>query len=184
MQKLCHLQICHADAVQDCGYLIEEGLQAISDTSRGLQTFVENYRKLTQLQQATPEKVCLIEACKIVAALYTHVQFTFEIEKTAMVSTDPSLLRQVLVNLVKNAIEAGATHIDFQYDTTLKISNNGNPIPPQIRQDIFVPFFTTKTSGSGIGLSFSRQLMTMQNHELSIAERPLPQYSVTFVISF
>ncbi len=162
----------------------EEGLRAIDDTSRGLQTFVENYRKLTQLQKATPAEISLREACEAIRNMYADTRFAIAVGPDITVKTDPALLRQVLVNIVKNAIEAGATRIDMRYDNDLKISNNGQPIAAEVWRDIFVPFFTTKSSGSGIGLSLSRQLMTMQGHDLSIAERPVAGYSVTFVIAF
>ena len=97
--------------------------------------------------------------------------------------TDENMLRQVLINLVKNASEAGATAMDVRWNKELWISNNGAPIPADVEREIFVPFFTTKKNGSGIGLSLSRQMMVRQGRDLCLAERPVPGFQVTFIVS-
>ena len=90
--------------------------------------------------------------------------------------TDENMLRQVLINLVKNACEAGATAMDVRWNKELWISNNGAPIPAEVEREIFVPFFTTKKNGSGIGL-------VRQGRDLCLAERPVPGFQVTFIVS-
>ena len=87
---------------------------------------------------------------------------------------DESLIAHVVTNLLKNAVEAGATAISISAYTTpddsifIDISNNGNPIPSEEAQQIFVPFFTTKPTGSGIGLSISRQIMKQSGGNIEL----------------
>ena len=87
---------------------------------------------------------------------------------------DESLIAHVVTNLLKNAVEAGATSISISAYTTpddsifIDISNNGNPIPSEEAQQIFVPFFTTKPTGSGIGLSISRQIMKQSGGSIEL----------------
>ena len=71
---------------------------------------------------------------------------------------------------------------DIRWRDRLYISNNGKPIPAELRQEIFVPFFTTKTTGSGIGLALSRQMMMIQGMTLTLATVPVGGYPVTFII--
>ena len=87
---------------------------------------------------------------------------------------DESLIAHVVTNLLKNAVEAGATAISISAYTTpddsifIDISNDGNPIPADEAQQIFVPFFTTKPTGSGIGLSISRQIMKQSGGSIEL----------------
>ena len=87
---------------------------------------------------------------------------------------DESLIAHVVTNLLKNAVEAGATAISISAYTTpddsifIDISNNGKPIPTDEAQQIFVPFFTTKPTGSGIGLSISRQIMKQSGGNIEL----------------
>ena len=96
------------------------------------------------------------------------------------------MLRQVFINLTKNAIEAHATDIDVRMSQNerpvLLFSNNGSPIPADVAREIFIPFFTTKSSGTGIGLSLSRHMLMMQNIELGLSDNSLSGYHVTFYL--
>lgn len=169
------------------GTPLEAGIQAIYDTTVGLTQFVENYRKLTQLQTPRPTPVCLLPLAESIAELYKHVCFRMDIPPSTVIVADKGMLRQVIVNIVKNAIEAGASNICIAYRPAtreLAISNNGSPIPAALRRDIFTPFFTTKQKGSGIGLALSRQIMITQEGDLRLADLPAPDYHVTFVLSF
>ena len=114
--------------------------------------------------------------------LYSELQWKTSLPADLTLCADESLLRQVLVNIVRNAAEAGATVIDIRWRDRLYISNNGKPIPAELRQEIFVPFFTTKTTGSGIGLALSRQMMMIQGMTLTLATVPVGGYPVTFII--
>ena len=116
-------------------------------------------------------------------ALYSDLEWHLSIPLSATMCTDQNMLRQVLINLIRNACEAGATTVDVRWKKGLWVSNNGAPIPVAIEREIFIPFFTTKRTGSGIGLSLSRQMMVRQGGDLCLAERPVPGYQVTFIVS-
>lgn len=177
--------------IKDSPY--EEGIRAIHDTSSGLAAFVESYRKLTQLQEPVIADVNMLEFCKRIASLYPDLQWNIDIPADFILSADENLLRQVFINLTKNAIEATAKTIGISKSSSLtgeglgerlglSFSNDGHVIPLDVAQEIFIPFFTTKQSGSGIGLSLSRQILMMQGMTLSLAENPLRGYNVTFLI--
>lgn len=165
------------------GTAYEEGIRAIYDTSRGLSTFIESYRKLAQLQQPKPTNIGLYDCIRSIQTLYAQLQWHINIPSSTTLYLDESMFRQVLINLLKNAEESGATHIDARWhNDQLWISNNGALIPADVAREIFIPFFTTKKSGSGIGLSLSRQLMAMQGRNLHLAETPVSGYHVSFVM--
>lgn len=166
------------------GTLYEEGIRAIHDTSTGLATFVDSYRKLTHLQDPVLSDVRLSDFTSVISRLYPDVVWHMEIPDSTVIRADENLLRQVFINIVKNAIEAGATDVDIRYnENTIKISNNGKPIPADVARDIFIPFFTTKRSGTGIGLALSRQIMIAQGGNITLAEHPQSGYHVTFCLS-
>ena len=171
------------------GTPLEEGMRAIYDTSLSLGTFVDSYRKLTQLQSPHIEEVALIDVLSTVRMLYPQVEWHVDLENKQMrVLADSGLMRQVLVNIVKNAVEAGARNIDLRIDADGKmaqmlVSNDATPIPPEVARAIFVPFFTTKASGSGIGLPLARQMMLAQEGSLSLADTPVAGYHTMFTVT-
>ena len=191
------------------GTLYEEGIRAIYETSTGLASFVDSYRKLTQLQKPVITDVGIGNFIASIKTLYPDVEWRVNISPFSTMRADENMLRQVIINIVKNAVEAGAKMIDIRYSSTPKapfkgdflsipapslrgraggeavlyISNDGAPIPPDVRREIFVPFFTTKRSGSGIGLSLSRQMLMMQGMNIVLADTPVSGCHVTFVIN-
>lgn len=171
------------------GTPLEEGMRAIYDTSLSLGTSVDSYRKLTQLQSPHIEEVALIDVLSTVRMLYPQVEWHVDLENKQMrVLADSGLMRQVLVNIVKNAVEAGARNVDLRIDADGKmaqmlVSNDATPIPPEVAREIFVPFFTTKASGSGIGLPLARQMMLAQEGNLSLADTPVAGYHTTFTVT-
>ena len=177
------------------GTLLEDGIKAIYDTSRHLSDFVTNYRKMSELEKPVlsevPLRPMLDELCKT----YQQLAWTINVPADTILKADKGMLRQILMNLIKNAIEAEATKIIIELTNqpspntqhpsplTLLIGNDGSPIPAENRQSLFVPFFTTKRTGSGIGLSLSRRMMIQQGGMLDLAEKNLPGCHVTFVLS-
>lgn len=165
------------------GTMYEEGIRAIHDTSTGLNTFVDSYRKLTQLQQPVQEVVKIRDFFNTVKSMYCNINWHIDIADDVVINTDANLLRQVVINIVKNAIEAGAKDVGICCeDNNIYISNNGEPIPADVAREIFIPFFTTKRTGTGIGLALSRQIMIVQGGNLVLAEHPRNGYHVTFVL--
>ena len=167
------------------GTPLEEGIHAIFTTSQHLNNFVDSYRKLSQLQQPTLEDVSLSALVHDIQQLYPDVAWDCSVTDDAIVSADPNMLRQILINLVKNALEAGARRIGIEYHAGgLLVSNDGLPIPAEARKSIFVPFFTTKRTGNGIGLSLARRMMIQQGGSLSLLDQPQSGYHATFSLEF
>ena len=173
------------------GSPFEEGIRAINDTSAGLAIFVESYRKLTQLQEPVMAEVNMLTFAQSIAALYPDLHWNIDIPDDMTLQADENLLRQVFINLVKNAIEAEAKTISLSQTLSrgrgvggeaVFFSNDGHVIPLDVQQEIFIPFFTTKQTGTGIGLSLSRQILMKQGMTLCLADSPQPGYNVTFVI--
>lgn len=164
------------------GTPLEAGIRSIHATATRLTTFVESYRKLAQLQQPKPEDVRLETFFAEVQRLYPQLTWDVVGMDEVIVHTDPVLLQQVVVNLVKNAVEAGARRIKAGGESLL-ISNDGAPIPAADRDSIFIPFFTTKHEGTGIGLALSRQMMMRQGGDLELMEQPETGYTVTFKLT-
>ena len=161
-----------------------EGIEAIHDTTSALAAFVDSYRKMTQIQKPEPEDIALRDFISGLTCMYPSLKWHIHIPESLTISIDPNLLRQAIINIVKNAAEAGATTISTRWlSRRLYISNDGTPIPPEHHRDLFIPFYTTKHHGSGIGLPLSRQILMMQGYELSLAPVPQTGYHVTFVIS-
>ena len=175
---------------------IKEGLSVINSTGKQLLTFVDNYRRMTLIPQPQPKlfyvkpflerMVALVRALLTTASLspeganqlHTEIRMGFspsgELEGGLLLYADESLIAHVVTNILKNAVEAGATSITLAAYTApddsvcIDISNNGKPIPSEEAQQIFVPFFTTKPTGSGIGLSISRQIMKQSGGSIEL----------------
>lgn len=182
---ICSISRAYLDFPSVKGTPLEEGLRAIHDTGNALTAFTGSFRKLTQLQPPVPERVSLSDFAAKLRALFPSMQWHTDIPASASVTADEGMLLQVMANLARNASEAGASAMSLQWDgPRLLVSNNGEPIPPAVLRNIFVPFFTTKPSGSGIGLALSRQLMVSQGGNLSLTDKPQPGWSVTFAVTF
>lgn len=168
---------------------LEEGIRAIHETSSHLSEFVSNYRKMSELEKPKIEDVGMLKMIDDIRKAYPLLAWEVSVSSDLTVRADVGMLRQVLMNLVKNAIEAQAQKIVVEENRksaspTLCIGNDGLPIPAENRQSLFVPFFTTKRSGNGIGLSISRRIMTEQGGWLELEERNLPGCHVTFKLTF
>ena len=173
------------------GTPLEPGIQAIYDTSRHLSEFVANYRKMSQLEKPVLADMSLRLLLDDVCKAYPELAWEINIPNEITVRADAGMLRQVLMNLAKNAVEAGANKMVITKgdgstgDTqiALYIGNDGLPIPAENRQSLFVPFFTTKRNGSGIGLSLSRRMMIQQGGMLDLAERQISGCRTGFLLT-
>ena len=174
-----------------------KGLKVIEERSVGLMSFVDNYRKFTKLPAP---KYAEVDLCQIIEnnlmAASTYCGFEkIKLQKimpeSCMVSTDQKLVAQVIINLFKNACEALQSGniedptltiklLQTEEAVRLEISNNGPCIPPEIKEQIFIPFYTTKDEGSGVGLSLSKQIMLKMGGDviLSTSNKHLTQFVV------
>lgn len=175
------------------GTPLEDGIRAIHDTSRHLSDFVANYRKMSELEKPVLKDIQLRQILDDICRAYPQVSWKINVPSGINVNADAGMLRQVLINLIKNAIEAEAQKIvialinneetSHNQPLTLYVGNDGMPIPAENRQSLFVPFFTTKRSGSGIGLSLSRRMMIQQGGMLELAEKPFDGCRAGFILS-
>ena len=178
----------HHPAVK--GSDLEEGINAIHNTVVHLNSFVDGFRKYSELQKPVPQLVDLVDVVKEVEQLFQEVEWRNVLTDNVTVKTDPNLLRQILINLIKNAIEAGAKSIGIVTENgqegwvKLYVSNDGEPIPADARSSIFIPFFTTKRKGNGIGLSLSRRLLAIQGGMMSLLDNPHSGFHTTFLLEF
>lgn len=176
-----------------------QGLETIHATGRGLVNFVMSYRKLTRLPSPEPSLfyVCpfLTRMVKLAEHQYpdTSVRFLLpEPKEDLIVFADENLMTQVVTNLLKNAIQAIGNapdgeirlraYCDDQESIHIEISNNGPRISPELAEQIFIPFFTTKGEGSGIGLSLSKQIMRLQGGNISLLPYQPGSEWTTFVV--
>ena len=174
---------------------LENGIQAIYDTSRHLSDFVTSYRKMSELEKPVLRPVDLRSVIDDVSRTYPQLSWEIHVLAGLNVSADVGMLRQVLMNLAKNALEADAKKMVVNVmdhdredmsqhsQVLLYIGNDGQPIPAENRQSLFVPFFTTKRTGSGIGLSLSRRMMIQQGGMLDLADSPYSGCHTAFLLS-
>lgn len=169
---------------------LEEGIQTIHNTVQHLNSFVDGYRKYSELQKPVPGIVRMAYAVREITNLYPDLKWSCSVDEAITVKTDPNLLRQMLINLAVNAVEAGAKAMGIECEKVsegrvlLYVSNDGDFIPAEARSSIFVPFFTTKRKGNGIGLSLSRRLLTIQGGMMSLLDEPRSGFHTTFLLEF
>ena len=158
---------------------LKQGLETIHKTGTELLAFVNNYRRFTHVPQPQPA-LFYVEPFLERMALLCNQEVEIEVSpKDLLAYADESLLSHVVTNLLKNAVEAfnGQEKLSFirlhayanvQESIIIDVSNNAGLIPEDVASHIFIPFFTTKPEGSGIGLSLSRQIIRVSGGSLSL----------------
>ena len=176
---------------------LRQGLETIHTTGKGLVNFVMSYRKLTRLPSPEPTLFDVRPFLERMVQLAGHqhpdssIRIVLkEVQEDLMAYADENLLTQVMTNLLKNAVQAIGeapngeirlrAYCDEQDMVRIEVSNNGPKIAPEIAEQMFVPFFTTKEEGSGIGLSLSKQMMRLQGGNVSLL--PYRDEWTTFVV--
>mgnify|MGYP000339802735 CR=1 FL=1 len=160
----------------------------IKSQGQTLMHFTESYRQFAYLKQPEPKPFPLTYLLQNLQTLYLpdmqrlHIGFSLVLfQPEITVHADEKLLSQVLINLLKNAMQALEGQADGKIrmevgaeknQLLIRVTDNGPGVPSDLMEDIFVPFFTTKATGSGIGLSLSRQIIRMHGGELSVASQP------------
>ena len=158
---------------------VKSGLETISDSSRNLIEFVQTYRQLSGVARPVRKALVLKELMYQMISLNSEITASHgavctyrTLDADLLIYADEGQISQILINLIKNALQAGAKHIDITAkmghddEVIIQVANDGEPIPVSSQEQIFIPFFTTKKEGTGIGLSISRQIM--RNHNGSI----------------
>jgi two-component system, NtrC family, nitrogen regulation sensor histidine kinase NtrY len=165
------------------------GLEVIGERGEGLIRFVQSYRMLTKVPVPKLAGVEMKNLFDRLSILVSPLKAEFEVlikfhypEPDFQLLVDEQMLVQVVINLVKNAAEALADTTDplieisgrqlSNSQTEITVSDNGPGIPDEIIEEIFVPFFTTKATGTGIGLSYSRQLMRAHGGTINCSSHP------------
>ena len=187
----------HEDADSD----IRNGLEVISTTGKSLISFVESYRKFTHIPTPEPSLFYVQKFAERMINLARHhnnfpnITINIHIEPVDLiVYADEKLITQVVLNLLKNAMQAigseqphGRIELNASCNpdesVIIEVSNNGPCIPPEEAEHIFVPFFTTKEGGSGIGLSISRQIMRLSGGSIALKSNPAIN-KTSFILTF
>lgn len=173
------------------------GLQTISSTGKGLLSFVESYRRFTRIPVPEPSLFYVKAFIDRMVELAKHqnpdgnISFRTDVSPTDLILyADENLISQVVINLLKNAIQAIGDQSDGcisihaccneAEEVIIEVKNNGPVILPEVAEHIFIPFFTTKEGGSGIGLSISRQIMRLSGGSITL----LPGKGTRFILKF
>ena len=184
-ERECKLPASLNETIED----VRHAVNTIEKRSKGLLTFIENYRKLTRIPKPDFKIVSVRDLFERVEHLMKEqvdargIEFTTQIDPISLeLTADPALIEQVLINLCKNSVEAlngiansriklkAAT--DQQGNPVIKVIDNGRGIPEDVAGRIFIPFFTTRQQGSGIGLSLSRQIIRLHRGTITVSSTP------------
>ena len=157
-----------------------QAMETIHRRSEGLLNFIENYRKLTRLPQPVVHpfalKTLFVSLQQLLAS--NNIVFTYSIYPEQLIlNADKGMVEQVLINLLKNAHEACQNKENSKIDVKankigdeihISVSDNGQGILPEVIEKVFIPFYSTKTNGSGIGLSICQQIMIRHKGRLMV----------------
>ena len=186
---------------EDANSEIRNGLEVISTTGKSLISFVESYRKFTHIPTPEPSLFYVQKFAERMTNLARHhnnfpnITININIEPADLiVYADEKLITQVVLNLLKNAMQAIGSgqpdglielkaYCNSDESVIIEVSNNGPTIPPEEAEHIFVPFFTTKEGGSGIGLSISRQIMRLSGGSIALKSNPAIN-KTSFILTF
>jgi nitrogen fixation/metabolism regulation signal transduction histidine kinase len=193
------LETSHLSMQRDEAEDMHLSVQTISKRSEGLIKFVKEFRSLTHIPKPKVLQVAVKPLLDELAMLHkkeladNNIAISVLVEpETMMVMADKTLIEQVLINLIKNAIQAFGektdkkislyAHLNETGNVLISVKDNGTGIEPEALEKIFIPFFSTKKTGSGIGLSLSRQIM--RQHEGNIAVKSEMGEGTEFVLRF
>lgn len=161
--------------------IMKQAMETIHRRSRGLLSFVENYRKLTRLPQPTVQPIYIENLFKSIQQLVSPagIVFTYSVYPAQLIlNADRGMVEQLLINLLKNAHEAcdgiPEKSIELKAEMVgeivhITVSDNGHGISPEAIDKIFIPFYSTKSGGSGIGLSLCRQIVIRHKGKISVS---------------
>ncbi|HAF29673.1 MAG TPA: hypothetical protein DCG75_11565 [Bacteroidales bacterium] len=189
--KTLEIKDLNNEIISDIG----SGLKIIKERNIGLQQFVDSFKSISRLPEPKFEKI-KIESLFTHIALFWKKEFAIKnIQFQAHVDPDiefifagKNQIEQLIINLIKNSIEANSSQIsisafeEISGNISIQITDNGKGIKPEMIDEIFMPFFTTKEQGSGIGLSLARQIMRLHSGNISV--QSVPGMETTFLLMF
>ena len=173
---------------------VRSALGTISSSSEGLISFVQSYRSLTHIaapvRKAFYLRDLVNDSVTIAQANWPSARVSYhELSEDIILYADYGQISQVMNNLIKNAVQAGASDIDITASidkrerTVINVANNGKPISETGREQIFVPFYTTKgVSGTGVGLSLCRQIIRLNGGTINLTSSTLEATVFTIVL--
>ncbi|MBT1705928.1 sensor histidine kinase [Chryseosolibacter indicus] len=176
---------------------LEAGLEAIKIRSEGLYNFTQSYRKLTGIPKASMKEINIHDLVERVYTLMApkfqeyRIDFKRSVERNLKFTADPELLEHVLINLINNAVDAVALKNNptiqvkaqqIEHQILIRVIDNGEGIEEAIADKIFIPFFTTRKHGTGIGLALTKQIL--QLHHAEIYLNTIPGEGTEFVMVF
>ena len=185
LKELGSQELPSADSASAEQAKLKQGLETIHKTGTELLAFVNNYRRFTHVPQPQPALFYVEPFLERMAMLCNHEVEIEAAPKDLLAYADESLISHVVTNLLKNAVEAFNglqsepttkasirlhAYTNEQEAIIIDVSNNAGLIPDDVASHIFIPFFTTKPEGSGIGLSLSRQIMRVSGGSLSLRQ--------------
>lgn len=173
------------------------GLQAIRKRSKGLASFVENYNAINHLPQPVMTLIT-------VSGLFSHIEMLMKEEfqrnnvvfesrvapPSLVLHADERLVGQILINLLRNALQAldraqekfiRLSAFQMEEQVRISVTDNGKGIPPELLDSVFVPFYTTRNEGSGIGLSLSREIMKLHGGGIRVHSEPGRETTFTLI---
>jgi signal transduction histidine kinase len=160
-------------------------VETLARRTDGVMHFVESYRQISRAPEIRARPIDVAAWGKELEALFrasdrtVGIGFTLETEAGLALEADPDLMSQVLINLIRNAAQAArghaeAPHVTLSFSrarsgrTLIEVADNGPGVPERMRQDIFLPFFTTKPEGTGVGLSLARQVVLAHRGSIDV----------------
>jgi nitrogen fixation/metabolism regulation signal transduction histidine kinase len=178
---------------------LQDAIGTVARRSDSLMQFVDGYRQITRLAPPEKKRIRLVDLFNTVVRLAraecprTDVEFRIEVSPSELdVYADRDLLEPVLINLLRNAWQATESvdaamisvkgRFNRRHNIVIEIADNGKGVPAKIASKIFVPFFTTKEGGSGVGLALARQVMIAHGGFIRVAENEMggATFSLTF----
>ncbi len=173
--------------------IMKRAMDTIHRRGKGLLSFVENYRKLTRLPQPTIQLIAIQPMLQSLQQLMASGGVTFDYKvypEQLILKADKSMVEQLLLNLLKNAHEASAVVSESKVEVKaekigseihISVSDNGQGISPEAIEKIFIPFYSTKADGSGIGLTLCRQIALRHKGKIVVkSDRKGSKFTVMF----
>jgi len=164
-------------------------LETLARRADGVMHFVESYRQISRAPEIRARPIDVPAWGRELESLFRAsdraqgIGFTLEVDESLTLDADPDLMSQVLINLIRNAAQAARGHNEDPHvwltmtrtrlgSTEIEVADNGPGVPESLRQDIFLPFFTTRAEGTGVGLSLARQVVLAHRGAISVGDRP------------